>query len=380
MNNPQEHQPSIAANLQQYIPSRALFLRINIAAVAVLGVVSVLLVLTVPNLQHVGTRIFASFMLFAIFTVIAIVSARVKSRRNSWILPVILCTNLYVLGVAFLNTWSYEFFYYSSYTSASVVSYVASTYSWFLLALGWSWLIIKLSERGSCTRDGKPSMAAIFALVAAGLSFLFTVLVTARPIISNFGLEPIGLFLNAAMALFLFSGIAAVMSVLLAFTLPEFLPRPGSFWERRMQQRRRQQPAPTTSAAPAAVPVWPAATVTAQGQTAAQVCASPKHSVAQERAEQQAEQVSLQEATKPAAEPAPIEPATAAPAQTSQVVPAEQSPPTQEVQPDENGQFAWPTLADGTPLPQLPDGSPDFSVPGAPYPPHLRAQKSTQSG
>lgn len=31
----------------------------------------------------------------------------------------------------------------------------------------------------------------------------------------------------------------------------------------------------------------------------------------------------------------------------------------------------WPTFADGRPLPMLPDGQPDFSVPGAPLPPQL---------
>ncbi len=40
----------------------------------------------------------------------------------------------------------------------------------------------------------------------------------------------------------------------------------------------------------------------------------------------------------------------------------------------------WPRFEDGTPLPALPNGQPDFSVPGAPYPPHLLRENQRGDG
>lgn len=48
--------------------------------------------------------------------------------------------------------------------------------------------------------------------------------------------------------------------------------------------------------------------------------------------------------------------------QVAQAPQAVQPPPQPELLP-------WPLFADGTPIPALPDGQPDFSVPGAPAPP-----------
>lgn len=56
---------------------------------------------------------------------------------------------------------------------------------------------------------------------------------------------------------------------------------------------------------------------------------------------------------------------TDAPKQTS-------TPVSPEPAPNEDGLLPWPTFADGTPIPPRPDGQPDFSVPGAPKPPHLQ--------
>ncbi|WP_166987011.1 hypothetical protein [Canibacter zhoujuaniae] len=69
-----------------------------------------------------------------------------------------------------------------------------------------------------------------------------------------------------------------------------------------------------------------------------------------------------------------------------ETVVAESEPPVTETAasegelpvPDENGLLPWPTFADGTPLPADANGQPDFSVPGAPYPPHLLLQQQNE--
>ncbi len=284
------------------------FLKISIILLAALTIASISL-LFIGDFQGKFERVFATFLVFAVFVGLTALDTR-RELRSEWYAPVALIANSYILALLLIVTWMtpYDPFLlgWSLFWKSVLVIGVTR------LVLGCCQLLLGLSE-------GKPETMGRFAFVTSMLAVLSGILFTAPVAIETFNVVIPELYWKIAVATLILTALGLAITLLLR-------------WSYGASDREAVRAAARTRAEQA-VPLEPYRAVHVDA-----VLAAPQAPVAQ----------------PPVAAPQPL--------LAPQVPAAPQAPAAGPLLP-------WPTFADGRPIPALPNGQPDFSVPGAPLPP-----------
>ncbi|WP_125098712.1 hypothetical protein [Leucobacter chromiireducens] len=285
------------------------FLKISIVLLAALTIASISL-LFIGDFQGKFERVFATFLVFAVFVGLTALDTR-RELRSEWYAPVALIANSYILALLLIVTWMtpYDPFLlgWSLLWKSIVVIGVTR------LVLGCCQLLLGMS-------DGKPEAIGRFAFITSMLAVLAGILFTAPIAIETFNVLIPELYWKIAVATLILTALGLAITLLLRW----FYGAP----ERDAARAKLRTAVPDRGAS--AVPYRAAPPAGALAPPAPASPAAP---------------------ATPAAHPAPAAPAAPAPAASGPLLP-------------------WPTFADGRPIPALPNGQPDFSVPGSPLPPH----------
>lgn len=303
---------------------------VSVMVLIAAGVISVALVLLSPA-QDSGVRAFATFLLFAIFVLNTLLASKIRIAR--WFAPLSYTVSSLVLLLGLLHTWMAGYYSYSGYYGAYLtdysfpydpryMSYTSGSEIFgylfgmcFLMCLAFWAAVLMLTVSASAVA-GYPGKSAAFrcGVVSVVLLLLVSTMLALIPIFGDVEYLLFGYYSRSCVAFTLLAAMFFAVAVVLVIV------NRGS-----------------------------AKSVRAAAQTA-QTGAAP------------ADNAEVASAVTQHVSP---------PTQEPQVAVASQPKP----QLDENGLLPWPTFADGRPLPALPNGQPDFSVPGAPYPPHLLLDK-----
>ncbi|MBL3688778.1 hypothetical protein D3226_02230 [Leucobacter chromiireducens subsp. chromiireducens] len=293
------------------------FLKISIVLLAALTLASISL-LFIGDFQGKFERVFATFLVFAVFVGLTALDTR-RELRSEWYAPVALIANSYILALLLIVTWMtpYDPFLLGWSLLWKSILVIGVT----RLVLGCCQLLLGMSE-------GKPETIGRFAFITSMLAVLAGILFTAPIAIETFNVIIPELYWKIAVATLILTALGLAITLLLrwSYGAPERETARASL---RQAAQDRGTPIEPYRAAPLAAPI----------------------------------------AAPPA--PAPLTPASEAP--SAQSLPGTPSAaPTVPVAPVPQAAgplLPWPTFADGRPIPALPNGQPDFSVPGAPLPP-----------
>ncbi len=291
------------------------FLKISIVLLAALTLASISL-LFIGDFQGKFERVFATFLVFAVFVGLTALDTR-RELRSEWYAPVALIANSYILALLLIVTWMtpYDPFLLGWSLLWKSILVIGVT----RLVLGCCQLLLGMSE-------GKPETIGRFAFITSMLAVLAGILFTAPIAIETFNVIIPELYWKIAVATLILTALGLAITLLLrwSYGAPERETARASL---RQAAQDRGTPIEPYRAAPLAAPIPPA--------------------------------------------PAPLAPATQA--SSAQSLPGTPSAaPTVPVAPVPQAAgplLPWPTFADGRPIPALPNGQPDFSVPGAPLPP-----------
>ena len=309
-------------------PQRKLstFLKVSIILLAGLTVASISL-LFIGDFQGKFERVFSTFALFAVFVIFTALDTR-REQKSDWYAPVALIANAYILGLLMIVIWMTPYSPYSLLWEIFWKSLFVIVVTRLVILCAQLLLRVGAQHSETVTR---------FAFVTSVLAVLSGILFTAPVGIDAFELNVPDMYWKIATAILILTALGLSITLLLR-------------WFFGADEREAAR------AARGARQVGPAPYVAQQSRG---------------RAEQHPQAL----AQHPA--PAQQQPAPAqqhpAPAQQQQPAPApQQALPPQGQAGGASGLLPWPTFADGRPIPAGPDGQPDFSVPGAPRPPHLQ--------
>lgn len=314
---PSSHAPEQAAEAPKKL---SVFLKVSIILLIGLTVAAISL-LFIGDFEGRFERVFATFVLFAIFVVLTAIDTN-RELRNSWYAPVALIANTYILALLLVVIWMTPYRPYSL------------TYEIFwksLLVILVTRLVIVCCE--VLLRAGEKAGEVVnrFAFITSVLAVLSGILFTAPAAIEAFSLYIPDLYWRIATSVLILTALGLSVTLLLRWA--------STSAERAERSARAAQVAESAQAAQAAQAAQPTQALPQQPAT-------------------------------PAVSATPVMPATpAAPAATA--VPAVPAVPAAPAAPAAGELLPWPTFADGRPIPAGPDGQPDFSVPGAPRPPHF---------
>ena len=334
---------TVAPAQQNNKPKLSLFMKLSIALLALLAIVAIVIIFLDLGANTVDRIVLTGFV-FIIFAGLTMLDHRF-AHQNSWYLPVALFTNIYAVAITIIVTWV------DYYTPAFLLA-LQIMFTFFIMRI-----LLLLGQAINLGLTLRTQLVPLISFSSALALLLFGVLVTLPFAIEAFeDLEVTDFYTRFVVASAVLATLGVVVSVLLRFALrPKPVdPFPGypGVTDYRDYVYVKNQEAAAAQAASQAHGVGHG--------TAYPVSVAPQGSPAPAAAAQAApaQVASAQPASAPA--PAP------APAQAPQVAPAQ---PVAQAPAAEPERVPWPTLADGTPLPQLPNGLPDFSVPGAPAPP-----------
>ena len=290
-------------------PQRQLstFLKVSIILLAALTVASISL-LFIGDFQGKFERVFATFFVFAVFVGLTALDTR-RELKSEWYAPVALIANSYILALLLIVTW--------------MTPYDPFSLGWSLLwkgivVIGVTRLVLLCCQGLLSMSEGKPESIARFAFITSMLAVLAGILFTAPIAIETFNVTIPELYWKIAVATLILTALGLAITLLLRW----FYAAPD-----RDAARAKLRPATPDRA----------------------VSAEPYRAVP---------------LAGPAAQAAPL----AQPAQPGSLTAAPAAPLPQAA-PGAGPLLPWPTFADGRPIPALPNGQPDFSVPGAPLPP-----------
>ncbi len=307
-----------AAPAQQNKPKLSLFMKLSIALLALLAIVAIVIIFLDLGANTVDRIVLTGFV-FIIFAGVTLLDQQF-SHQNSWYLPVALFTNIYTVAIAIIVTWV-------DYDTPAFLLALQIIFIFFIMRI-----LLLIGQAINIGLQLRSHLVPIIAFTSALALLLFGVLVTLPFAIEAFdNLEVTDFYTRFVVASAVLATLGVVVSVLLRFALrpkpvDPFPGYPGVTDYRDYVYVKNQEAAAAQAASQSAVQAAPAQVASAQ--------------------------------------PAP------APAPAPQVAPAQPvAQPAAQAPAAEPERVPWPTLADGTPLPQLPNGLPDFSVPGAPAPP-----------
>lgn len=281
------------------------FLKISIALLALLALASIALVF-IGDFAGKGERIGGTFFLFAVFVGLTAADTRI-GQRNEWYAPLALIANSYILAVMLIVTWMTPNWYGLGW---EIFWYSIVVLVVIRAVVGICQLLMKLGDDG-------PEAIGRFAFMASVLAVLSGIMFTAPIAIEVFAVRVPELYWKFAVAALLLTALGFAVTLLLRWAYG------AQDRERARQIRDLQRSAAAQNLASQQQAALDTAALHSAGLHSAGL-----HSAGQVNG-------SAYVAERP--QPQPLLP--------------------------------WPKFADGRPLPQGPDGQPDFSAPGAPQPP-----------
>lgn len=291
----------------------------SVGALLVAGLLSVFLVLTNAS-GAVAGRAFLTFILFLFFVVATLTASRM-TRMPLWFMPLSLGSNLYVLLAGSLHTWASAgtFAYSYSVVTISSLGYIMMLLFMVFISFWVNVLVLLFAQKPRNSGEVNLAYAAGWATVASVITA--TVMITVVPLYSVFGVEVTNLYWRIVVSLLVLAGMFLAVTAVLRFSARNKTSAGASrLYGQNVSQPVAQSAHPMPQPFP--TPAWSGVQTPQQPQGNMPIA------------------VSGQPVVGTATVSGPLLP--------------------------------WPTFADGTPLPAKADGQPDFSVPGAPVPPHLQ--------
>lgn len=300
-------------------PQRKLstFLKVSIILLAGLTVASISL-LFIGDFQGKFERVFSTFALFAVFVIFTALDTR-REQKSDWYAPVALIANAYILGLLMIVIWMTPYSPYSLLWEVFWKSLFVIVVTRLVILCAQLLLRVGAQHSETITR---------FAFVTSVLAVLSGILFTAPVGIDAFELNVPDMYWKIATAILILTALGLSITLLLRW----FFGADEREAARAARGSRQLGPAPYVA--------------------------------------QQSRGRAQQHPQALAQSPGPQHPQ--APAQQHPQAPAQQGLPPQPPTGGASELLPWPTFADGRPIPAGPDGQPDFSVPGAPRPPHLQ--------
>lgn len=304
------------------------FLKVSIILLAGLTVASISL-LFIGDFQGKFERVFSTFALFAVFVIFTALDTR-REQKSEWYAPVALIANAYILGLLMIVIWMTPYNPYSLLWEIFWKSVFVILVTRLVILCAQLLLRVGSQHSETITR---------FAFVTSVLAVLSGILFTAPVGIDAFDLHVPDMYWKIATAILILTALGLSITLLLRW----FFGADEREAARAARGARQSGPAPYV--------------------------AQQSHGRAQQHRPQALQHQPHQ--------PAPAQQQPTATAQQQAPAPAQQQPTAPARQPQQqlsgtSELLPWPTFADGRPIPAGPDGQPDFSVPGAPRPPHAR--------
>ncbi|WP_336660552.1 hypothetical protein [Leucobacter sp. USHLN153] len=293
-------------------PQRKLstFLKVSIILLAALTIASISL-LFIGDFEGKFERVFSTFVLFAVFVTFTALDTR-REQKSEWYAPVALIANAYILGLLLIVIWMTPYDPFSLLWEIFWKSIFVILVTRLVIFCAQMLLRVGVKHSETVTR---------FAFVTSVLAVLSGILFTAPVGIEAFDLYIPDMYWKIATAILILTALGLSITLLLRWAL-------GT----DARESARADRASRFTSRPSGAPYRADAS---------------RHP-----------QPHLQQHPQSGAAPQPL----AAPNPHAPSMPPQHSAPL----------LPWPTFADGRPLPAGPDGQPDFSVPGAPRPPHLQ--------
>lgn len=305
------------------------FLKVSIILLIGLTLASISL-LFIGDFEGRFERVFSTFALFAVFVVLTAIDTG-RGKQNEWYAPVALIANTYILGLLLIVIWMTQ---YGAFSLMFEIIWKS------ILVIVVTRLVIVCCEVLLKSGEKTGGASIIFSFVTSVLAVISGILFTAPVGIEAFSLHIPDMYWKISTSMLILTALGLSITLLLR-------------WSGKADARaaRREQIA-------AGQPGWQqggqpyvAGTVPPYGGAALPAMPTiPQQSVPQQSNPQQ----------------------SAVPGFPQQEMPQQAMPQQSAV--DQPPLLPWPTFADGRPLPAGPDGQPDFSVPGAPRPPHQDPQ------
>lgn len=317
------------------------FLKVSIGMLIVITLLAIVM-LFVDQIDAKFERVFATFLLFVIFSVFTAVDTS-RHRVAEWYAPVALIANSYILAILLAVIWmtpNHSLLLMEFFWKSLIVIFVVR-------------LVLILSEVLMTVADRAGETVLRFAFISSALAVLSGIMFTAPLGVEAFGLSIPDLYWRIAVSILILTALGLSVTLLLrwAYSSDERARRRQQAFE---AQHFAQQQAAAYRAAQAqqvGIPGVPAVPVAQVIPGAPVLPAVP---------------------VQPAAPAAPAAPSFAAP--TTPAVESEPVVPTAHVAAvaieleverqasAPEGLLPWPRYADGSPLPIGPDGQPDFSA------------------
>lgn len=308
------------------------FLKVSIAMLIVITLLAIVM-LFVDQIDAKFARVFATFLLFVVFSVFTAVDTS-RHRVSDWYEPVALIANSYILAILLAVIWvtpNHSLLFMEIFWKSLFVIVVVR------IVLIFSELLMTVSARAGET-------VLRFAFISSALAVLSGILFTAPAGVDAFGLVIPDLYWRISVAILILTALGLSVTLLLrwAYGSDERAARRQQAFE--AQQHATQQATAYRAAHPGGVAHVAAVSVAIDSQVPSAQAATPAPAATP--------------AIVPVAHEIPVDPATqqaAAPVESVPAAPAAAAAPA--------GLLPWPRYADGSPLPIGPDGQPDFTAP-----------------
>jgi hypothetical protein len=311
------------------------FLIISIALLVAFTIGAIAL-LFLGNAEGKFLRVSWTFVIFAVFVALTAFDMNFDAKQE-WYSPAALVVNVYILAVSVLVIWVPE--YREVFLAWDIFTKIVGVVVLMrLLLLGCQLILGAKVER--------PTIVETVAIITTVLGILSGVLFSAPAAITAFAVNIPDLYWKIAVSTLILTALALSVFVLLHWQYRHDIRAMNPNTRLFSLRNRPYTNGPRTQQMPQVAPGQPMP----------------------------------QQAQRPMTQPVPQTPQHPAAQQQTQQRPEQPQPRRAAAEPDANGQqpklLPWPTFEDGTPIPAGPDGQPDFSVPGAPFPPHLLDQEN----
>jgi hypothetical protein len=211
MTTPIHPSPQTAADPHAIDPAPAprklsTFLKVSIILLAALSLASISL-LFIGDFEGKFERVFATFVVFAVFVVLTAIDTR-RDLRSDWYAPVALIANSYILALLLIVTWMTPFGFWLGWDifwkSLLVIAVVRAV-------IGCCQLLIAMG-------NGRPEPLVRFAFVTSVLAVVAGILFTAPVAIEVFDVIVPDLYWRIAVASLLLTALGLAITLLLRWS------------------------------------------------------------------------------------------------------------------------------------------------------------------
>ncbi len=182
------------------------FLKVSIILLAALSIASISL-LFIGDFEGKFERVFATFLIFAVFVVLTAIDTR-RDQRSEWYAPVALIANSYILALLLIVTWMTSFGFFLGWEifwkSVLVIAVVRAV-------IGCCQILISMG-------NGRPEPLVRFAFITSVLAVVTGILFTAPVAIEVFDVIIPDLYWRIAVASLLLTALALAITLLLRWS------------------------------------------------------------------------------------------------------------------------------------------------------------------